>query len=316
MPRLVRLTSDRPAFTIREYYEKREKILIIRHTGGLGDILMHRMMFEDFKLLMPKCKICFACPKKYHDAVYDHPYIDELLDSKDVDEKDYVISYDTTSACTRHETRVAPFSEKNRSDIWANHCGVELTRHNMHITIEPELIEDAKKRLSQFKKPTVSFSPISAMRVKNLLPWQMECIVNYLKPQYDVFGLHHQPIKELNDLGIPVFSNLSIRQWMATIRVADYVVSVDSAAAHLAGGLNKPLMSIFTFADGKVYQKYYENELVQLHRDDGNWPCGPCYHWGICPLSSTVPKPCLTQITKNMLITGLNNMIKRWPIQL
>src|SRR5690606_29628645 len=126
MPRFIPLNSDkRPPLSIEEFHSQRKKVIVMREVGGLGDILMHRMMFEDFKRIMPDAEVVFACPEIYHEALYDHPYIDTLENSKKIDYLDYVIHYNTTSACTRHESRVAPFSDKHRSDIWANHCGVE-----------------------------------------------------------------------------------------------------------------------------------------------------------------------------------------------
>lgn len=37
----------RPTIGLRDFYNKRNKILVQRSCGGLGDIPMHRMMFED-----------------------------------------------------------------------------------------------------------------------------------------------------------------------------------------------------------------------------------------------------------------------------
>jgi ADP-heptose:LPS heptosyltransferase len=97
------------------------------------------------------------------------------------------------------------------------------------------------------------------------------------------------------------------------IEAADYVVSVDSAAFHCAGGLGKPLTGIFTYCDGKVYGKYYDFVLVQKHRDNGDWPCGPCFHWPSCPKSKEMLKPCLTELTPDILADGLERMFQKWP---
>jgi len=305
--------------SIRDFYNKRNKILVIRETGGLGDILMHRMIFEDFKQKMPDAHVVFACPKQYHDAVSDHPFIDEVVDNRTVDLNDYIISYNTTSICGRYELAKAPLSGLNRSDIWANYCGVELNNHKMHIKLTPEEDQYGIDLISKIKKghtgPSVLIAPISAMVVKNLLPWQLKVIVEYLnKRNCFIFGLHSETIMDFTVMDINLICKQSIRQWMSVIKAADYVVSVDTSTFHFAGGIGKPLTGIFTFADGKVYGKYYNFELVQKHRDDKNWACGPCYNWGLCPLTTAVPKPCLTQITGEMLTDGLDRMFKKWPI--
>jgi len=108
----------KPTIGIRDFYNKRKKVLIQRSVGGLGDILMHRMMFEDFKKLLPNAEVHFACPAMYHEAVIDHPFIDKVLDSNVVNYHDYIIHYNTTTACGRWEMKMAPMSGKHRSDIW------------------------------------------------------------------------------------------------------------------------------------------------------------------------------------------------------
>jgi ADP-heptose:LPS heptosyltransferase len=92
--------------------------------------------------------------------------------------------------------------------------------------------------------------------------------------------------------------------------LADYVISVDTSAFHLAGGLKKPLMGIFTFADGKVYGKYFNFVLVQKHRDNGNWDCGPCYNFSICPKSPLKVKPCLTELKYDDFMIGIQKLLQ------
>jgi ADP-heptose:LPS heptosyltransferase len=321
MAHIIKKRNPKKQWSIRDFYENKDKILIVRNFGGLGDILIHRMMFEDIKLLSPEFKVFFACPKRYHPAVIDHPFLDGVLDSLEVDTKNYVVHYVTTSFLTAYERAMAPYSGKHRSDIWANHCGYTLTKHDMHIHLEPELRIEARNRLNLESKnhngPFVAFCPISAMLVKNLTNRQQKIIVEELRSRgCFVYGLHNKEILQLKEINVPIWTDLSIRQWMAAIDVADYVVSVDTAAFHCAGGLRKPVLGIYTFCDGKVYSRYYQSELVQKHRDNGDWPCGPCYMWGECSKTTAVPKPCLTEITDEMLKDGINRMLGRWPITL
>jgi hypothetical protein len=115
---------------LRDFYAKRNKILIVRSVGGLGDIFMHRMIFEDFKRIMPDAEIHFACPKIYHDALIDHPFIDKVLDSATVDKSDYIISYNTTTACGRYEMKMAPFSQGSTGPT----SGLVIAASNFNIT--------------------------------------------------------------------------------------------------------------------------------------------------------------------------------------
>jgi ADP-heptose:LPS heptosyltransferase len=304
---------------IRQYYEDRNKILIFRQSGGLGDILVHRMIFEDFKRIMPDMKLIFACPKNYHDAVYDHPYIDELIDADTCNTSHYHFTYNTSSACCRYEVRMSPQSDKSRSDIWANHCGVELQNHEMHINLEDEYINEAREEIEKHRNhdgPSVLIAPITAMKNKNLLPFQIKGLVEGLRERgLFVFSTHTTSIPELAKYNVPVLQG-GIRKWMGYIYNADYVVSTDTSVFHCAGGLKKPLVGIYTFADGKVYGRYYDFFLVQKHReDDPCWTCGPCYNWPDCTKTKTpYPKPCLTEITPQMILEKVDMMLNKWPI--
>lgn len=303
---------------LKEYYDIRNKILIVRGVGGLGDIFMHRMIFEDFKLLMPDAEIHFACPIVYHEAVRDHPFIDHILDSSIVERHKYISSYNTSSACGRYEMQIAPRSDMHRSDIWAAHCGIELTKHDMHFRLTEEEKQWGRDVIEQNRThpgPVVILAPVSAMETKNLQDHQLDGLVQGLHQRgFCVIGLHKHPVNGLSKINIPTIHNISIRHWMAVIDQSDYMFTVDTAAFHCAGGMGKPLCGVFTFADGIIYGKHFDFVLVQKHRNsDPEWACGPCYNWCSCPKTKTVPKPCLTEITVEMLLDGADKMFEKWP---
>lgn len=318
-PTILRPENVVRTMGLQEFYEKRNKILIIRGCGGLGDILMHRMMFWDFKRLMPDAEIHFACPAYYHDAISDHPCIDKLIDVEKLDRFEYNISYNTTTACGRTEMKNAPFSSDHRSDIWANHCGVILTNHDMHFRLSESEISEGKRLIESIRNrsgPSVLIAPISAMQNKNLLESQLNGLIDgLLEKGCFPFGMHDKKIISMENKDVPCLSKLTLRNWLSVISQADYVVSVDTSVFHAAGGLKKPLVGIFTFADGKSYGRYFDFFLVQRHRDDDpTWTCGPCYNWGACPKTKLNPKPCLTEISTKMILDKVDLMMKKWPI--
>lgn len=303
---------------LKEFSEKRNKILITRSVGGLGDILMHRMIFEDFKKLMPDAEIHFCCPKYYHDAVADHPYVDKILDMSEIEKNNYVVSYNTSTVCGRTEMTYAPLSGPHRSDIWANYCGVNLTNHEMHINLNEAEKSQGKNLIEKQRDRTgcsVAICPVSAMMTKNLQNHQIVGIVEKIRNLgLFPFCLHNNSLDVCVKNNIPIISEKNIRNWMAVLNQADYVVSVDTAAFHCAGGMKKPLVGIFTFVDGKVYGKYFDFILVQKHREDHpEWMCGPCYNWQKCPKTEAIPKPCLTEITVENIMTAVNSMLAKWP---
>lgn len=314
MAKLIRPKSyaEKP-LSLKDFYKRRNTVLIWHEKGGLGDVFMQRMMIEDIKKTVGNCKLVFACLPEYIDAVKDHPFLSEVIDSRPVNPKEYMACYNTcVTIADRYENQNAP-SKEHRSDIWAANFGLTLSSHEMHINLNQDLAKRTKDKIEKLRKPgtkLVAFAPVSKMSTKSLLPNQLKAVIDAAE-NCTLVGLHTKEIKELTSLGVSGIYGSTIPEWMGYINAADYVISVDTAAFHLAGGLKKPLMGIFTFADGKAYGKYFDFVLVQKHRDDGNWDCGPCFKFNDCPKCKTLPKPCLTEIDETMLKNGVKEMLGR-----
>lgn len=319
MPKVIPISKSQfetsAKLGLQEFSKKRNTILIVRNTGGLGDILMMRMIFEDFKRVMPDVKIVFACPTAYHDAVKDHPFIDKILDSTKVDESEYIINYNVTTACGDYEYSIAPRSDKHRSDIWAEHCGLQLEHHDMHISIPNDVLSKCRHQLEENSngKPIVLFSPISAMPSKDLdIKQRTEVLDGLLKRNYYIVGFHNKIIPELNCNQIQAKNFV---EFLGFINAADVIVSVDTAALHAAGGCKKTCLGIFSWADGYVYTKYYPKcHVVQKHRlTDSNWACGPCYLWSRCVKQAVGPrKPCISELTSDLILKEFDVMITKF----
>jgi ADP-heptose:LPS heptosyltransferase len=320
MLKLIKKKSKTP-ISLKNYHERRNKILIKRRAGGFGDILMQRMMFEDFSKIFPGIELTFSCPFQYIEMAKNHPFVNVIsLDS--INEDEYGAVYDITTACRVHEARYGSRNPYHRSDIWAAHCGIILQNHNMHLKSNEEMKQRCKEILNYYnpdKKPTVILATKSTNddfgMNKSLTENQIEELAASLKNQgYFVYTIHkeHQTIYE--NLGINQFVSIDLQAWIAFVDISDYIISIDSATFHIAGGLKKPLVGIFTFTDGKVYGKYYDFILVQKHRDNGNWPCGPCFNIGFCPKTKDFFKPCLTELTSSDILKGFAEATTRWIV--
>lgn len=319
-----------PKLTLKEFHERRNKILIIRTSRGIGDILACRMLFEDFKQLMPEAYLVFACPVKYHDLLLGHPYLDEVVDSERLNVTDYMISYNISQCCILRESAAAPLIEKPRPDIWAEHCGVKLSKHEMYLPfLTRDKVHAGEIRVNKLQGmmgcprhiKRVLLCPAAHEPMRTLTNEQIEGVVDYLhKKKFFVYATHNVDIPLLRQLGVPLLRDFSFQEWMSFIHAADYVVSVDTASFHYAGGIRKPLTGIFTYVDGKLRGKYYDFVLVQKHRDNGEWPCGPCFAWTECSHSKCQNpgpvfehKPCMTELSVGEICHGIDKMLERWP---
>ena len=135
--------------SIKHYWSIKDKICIYRTCGGYGDILMSRMIFEDFKKKYPHFHITYAVPQTYLEITKDHPYIDDVIDLAKLDKNQYNSIFNITHNCLRYEVSTGKDCDKNRSDIWAESFGLSLENHNMHL---PNLDKNKDYIISQFKK--------------------------------------------------------------------------------------------------------------------------------------------------------------------
>jgi ADP-heptose:LPS heptosyltransferase len=278
------------------------------------------------KKIIPDAMIDFSCDVNFMDAVRDHPLINEITDSKKTDRNEYLVNYETSVwTSNKYENHFGKNCKENRADIWAYYCGFKIENHNMNFNLKPQIIDDYKRKIEKFctnkGKPIVLLAPIASVKTKSLLPEQIDIIKNELK-DYNLVAIHHEEIPYCKENNIQGIYNTTITDWIYYTAVSDYVISVDTSTFHLAGGLKKPLMGIFTFANGKTYGKHYDFILVQKHIDNGDWDCGPCFSNHTCPKSSDINKPCLTELTSDDIIAGftklLNNQTQKIqpPIQI
>lgn len=319
MFKLVKKKQKKP-ITLKDHYERRNKVLIKRVAGGFGDILMNRMMFEDLSQSFPGCELTFTCPNPYIELADDHPFA-KAIELKDIQEEKYGIVYTTTTCCRVHEIRHGKNNTKNRSDIWAEYCGIKLQNHNMFLNARPDMLDVCQKFLAHANKDNKPIILLATKSTdddfgvsKSLLPQQIRDLVEKLSPDYFIFTIHKEKQAIFDQLGIEQITSIHPQAWLALVDLSNYIISIDSATFHMAGGLKKPLVGIFTFTDGKVYGKYYDFVLVQKHRDNGNWDCGPCFNLDFCPKTSSYPKPCLYDLSSDDILQGFFEATKKWPV--
>lgn len=327
--------------SLRDFYNKRNRVLIVRNSRGIGDILNCRMLFKNFKKLNIDLHLTFACLEEYLSLIKGHPYIDEVIDVDKVNKEDYMASYDISSCCIHYESAQMSKNTKHRAEIWADYCGVRLEDQDMHLPfIGREKITDGYLAVKQLRNnsqqkhnkngPGVFLSPIAHEKLRSLTIEQINETIKVLRNKgLFVYSSNNEPLKFLENMEVPVLIGRTLADWMSYIHAADYVVTVDTATFHYAGGIKKPLTGIFTHVDGKLRGKFYDFVLVQKHRDNGDWPCGgPCYNYLYCshpnctqpiigPNNQRSPlglRPCITELTLVEIEEGIDKMLLRWPI--
>jgi ADP-heptose:LPS heptosyltransferase len=301
--------------TLREHHERRNKILIKRRVGGYGDILMQRMMFEDFSKF---AEITYSCPRAFLPFAENHPYA-ITVPIEELNPRNYGIIYDISTACRVHESKYGMENKLHRSDIWSQYCGVTLKNHEAYFRVEnTDIYKSCLYEINPKKLPMVLIASSSTNCefgiAKSMTENQVYQLCKRLTEKgYFLFTIHNE-IQEIYKLiNVPQFTNIELQSWAGLVNSSDYVISVDTATFHLAGILKKPLLGIFSFTDGKVYGKYYDFELVQKHKDNGDWSCGPCFRAINCPKSKDKVKPCMTELSIEEIMRGFDRLVEKKP---
>jgi ADP-heptose:LPS heptosyltransferase len=312
--------SIKKQFNLEDYHSKHNQILFARKSGGFGDILMMRMIFEDIKKSYPEFLIHWAIPKCYHD-IGSHPYVDKILDYNEINKKDYINSINLSEACIVYEMQKEKECFLHRSDIWANHCGVNLSNHKMYLNPDLNSIDKIKSIIKNNKKfknsKTIFLCPFSAHPAKDLTDEQVNFIINYInKLCMDCFVIHNQLDLRVVDKKFPLLTINNFKDVIAAHYIADAIISVDTGHLHCAAGLGKPLLSIFSYVDGDIYCKYYDTIILQKHRKNKNWPCdGPCWNLFKCSVPhDTDQKPCMTMLTHEEISQKIDLLLSKYNI--
>ena len=284
--------------SLKDFHLNRNKVAIYHHNGGLGDIIMLRMILQSFKYYLgSEIYLTLSCNKNYFDMVKDHPALDELIDVNYFNKNNYGQVYTTFK---KNHVDIPPKS-KHKSDYWANSkCGIHLISHDPCFKISQREIIKVKETINT-NKPIVLFVPLTNNgSEKNLSKETIILTIKELQNRgFFVLGLYQESKNALNYLGVnPGYDQViltdNLNLWKSVVAAVDYVITIDTAVFHFAGCICKPMVGIFSWTDGKVYGKYFNFELVQKHFDNEKDWCGPCGNWCICPKDKISNKlPCV-----------------------
>lgn len=289
-------------------------VLIKRAAGGIGDILMHRMLFKDLKKNFEDKELTLAIPEQYIPLVVDHPYIDRIISIDEIHKNRYGKTFNTLGKAGAYEFAQMPFVNKHRSDIWANYLGIELTEHEGYLTFTPDELSFADDFIDSFNGDlNVGIAPITAHPSKDISKRKIKKIISRLdRAGCRCFVFNDKPLGFRDSVDV----NLDLRHWMAVTAKMDVVVTLATSMFHLANLLHKPTVAIFGVEDLSVFGKYFpEMVAVQRSREEPDWPFCPCWNSRDCKLRESdmrdsYPPECLKSITAKEVyekVIGLTN---------
>jgi len=292
---------------------QKPKICIQRKLGGIGDVLMTTPLLKTIKTLIPNSHLIYATDMVYSkgalgDIINHVPQVDELIPfSESVGQTyDYCIDITATGLDQELPGTIPP----NRIDMFADAVGVSIYADPIPIY---EITSTERKEAKQ---------EIKTKYLKNKTRKSQKLIIVHARsndarrtwPLDNVDKLCDLLIKDPNttvllcDWGHTVnrwkekerlftLLDIPLPQIAALIEQCDLVICPDSSMLHLAGALQKKIVTIFGPIPPESRINYYANaSAVTLKLS-----CSPCFYNPRCRNNIGNKLDCLTQITPEMV---------------
>lgn len=299
-------------------YSFKNKVLVTRAMGGLGDILMMTSALTALARKSPKTEVYFATQLQFHKVLktIENENI-KLLDIND--ENIDVCSYNkwvnwTNCPASRYESKNIKNVKLNRIEIFAKSLGVSrryLKKNSLLTPVFKNNYEDilwAKNfllRVNHKSELLVCIQPFAADTYRN---WpHVFTLVRLLSTFCKVFVLHNSSIDEQFNENVFVI-NESVGRASALIELSNYSVVLDSSLLHISAALNVPTIAIFGAISGKTRTQHYKNVML-LNPDKSNFPCYPCWRneYSNCKFTTERESLCLRSISPEVVFNIIKN---------
>jgi ADP-heptose:LPS heptosyltransferase len=286
------------------------RILISRTAGGIGDVLMTLPTVKQIRKQYD-CLLDYQTDFEYLDGALPkvlrgNPHIDRVLDYRMVTEEEkeqYDAIVELTCPCTVHEQ---PHAEPiNRIDLFARHAGVRLEDTSIDYFLTADELAWAQEWIASLgfsrNKLFLVQAHSSTSRRDLPIPKLQHAIGNILKadPSFRGIIVTHttdSTKQNWNIYGTGIMKDMDVRQIAAVMFYCDVVLCQDSAILHLAGALEKKIITFFGPTDPRARVNYFPRAVAicpgqHLH-------CFPCWYSPSC--NSTYP--CWKRVEEQLII--------------
>jgi len=251
-------------------------ILIKRHLGGFGDILMTLPAVEALKKKYPTKKIYYAVPEKFKDAVLNNPIIDEVMNADlQIRNNQYSIVIDITSPCANYECKQLREKKKvikSRVEVFAESLGVKSYLPNLIPKYYPteEELSWAKTFIGEADKPKLAVALRSAEEYRS---WPIEHYQKLFETLSDYFKIIILDVsREFSFPNTVDGCGFGFRKSAALVAISDMLLTPDTGTLHIGAALNIPTVALFGPIDPAARCKGYNNIKI-LTSSDGCVPC-------------------------------------------
>jgi heptosyltransferase-2 len=235
------------------------KILIKRRLGGIGDVLMTTPLLKALKELIPRCEITYATDMNYSNGalgqvIQHNPYVDRLIPNEMVRETEYDYAVDiTATGLNREKSGSVP---PNRINMFAEEVGISVDGDPVPVyEVTRDEQAQAVKEIEEKIGPREGKRIIALQARSNdaRRTWPLDHVQNLadlLTKDENVhvllfdWGNTTKRWQKTNDR-VHLLLDRTLIDTAGLIEQADIVVCPDSSMLHLAGALNKKIVTVF-----------------------------------------------------------------------
>jgi ADP-heptose:LPS heptosyltransferase len=309
-----------------------KRLLVVRH-GGVGDLIFLLPSLSKLKKAYPEMQIAVMTRKKNFDLFQSIIHVDRIIDHTwtnflHIFLYDYVLFLDDSIESDPDAERVNIYdlfaekyfgitleqSEKNPCLIARYWECIELNEKIPHPCGSIEYKVGIQLRAgSPVRTPSNDFW----IRFIASLLLERKDIVVYLIVERQFTEYAQMIIEGLNDtsdqkriVNMGQYAG-DLKRLIDTVSLMDLVVSPDSSVAHLAAGLQIPLIGIYGPFPGELRVKYYKNAVYF----DAPVACAPCFTHGHKPCRMAKKKaitysPCFEKINIANIVEKVAVLVK------
>lgn len=293
------------------------KILVKRRLGGIGDVLMTTPLLRALKELIPNCELTYATDLKYAqealaDIIKHNPYVDHLIANDEINEYQYDYSVDITSTGLSKERSgsIPP----NRIDLFAEEVGISIDSNPVPIyeltTSEKNWGRDYIKKL-KLSKTIIAIQTRSNDARRTWPSKHIKDLCKLLDKRDNVSVLLFdwgKTTKEWSNLGlenIHLIANETLNHTASIIHHCDLVVCPDSSMLHLAGALNKKIVTVFGPIPPESRINHYTNATAVVKR----LTCHPCWYTPRCIKGNSQNLECLHKVNAQEVLIEIDKKL-------
>jgi len=293
---LIAVEDGKPVFKEKlefpdfELTSDTEEIIFYRDELGLGDLVTTLGAVQDVHRAYPNAKKTYIARSPISDVFQHHPAIDNVLQVWELIGTEYpIIKFGNPCPASMYEGQTSPSVDKDRIELFKLATGLENSNTKPKLYLDESEIEYGKSFVGDLKVGVV---------YKSSAKWR-----DYPRMTDFVVGLDTKGVEPIVIDDVMSVNNykstigMTIRQICSVINALDVIVTPDTGWMHVAGALDKKLVTLFGSIDPKCRTGMYDSvDLV------GGCPYDlqPCWY-DIC---DTYDKfmPCMMNIELSEII--------------